>query len=147
MRLIWIFPILALLSCKKDKVAPLSERIAKVWSAQKVTEASMVVYTKGASSNAKPGYSQFRLDLSSATSVRLTEFDGNTFVGQWGVSSDEKILTIKNLSPQPTGTGGTIIYNITEGSESSLKLTRTTASAKTGNTLNSYELTNQYQSR
>jgi hypothetical protein len=146
MRPAYIFLLIslcALLSCKKDKVAPLSERIAKVWSAQKVTEASTVVYTKGASSNAKPGYSQFRLDLSSATSVRLTEFDGNTFVGQWEVSADEKTLTLKNLNPQPTGTGGMIVYNIVEGSDSSLKLTRTTASAKTGNTLNSYELTNQ----
>lgn len=138
-----LISLFALMSCKKGKIAPLSERIAKVWSAQKVTEASTVVYTKGASSNAKPGYSQFRLDLSSATSVRLTEFDGNTFVGQWEVSADEKTLTLKNLNPQPTGTGGMIVYNIVEGSDSSLKLTRTTASAKTGNTLNSYELTNQ----
>lgn len=129
-------------SCKKDSTPPLSERIAKIWSANIVKEGSTVVYTKGAASNNKPGYSNFKLDLSSQTSAKLIEYDGNTFTGQWSLSSDDKTLTLTNLNPQPTGTGGTISFTINEVTDTSLKITRTSASAKTGGTINDYQLAN-----
>lgn len=134
--------LIGLGGCKKTKTTPLSERIAKIWSANIVKEGSTTVYTKGGASNAKPGYSQFKLNLSSQTSVTLTEFDGNAFTGQWEISSDDKTLTLKNLNPQPTGTAGTIAYTIGEITDTSLKLVRTTPSAKTGNTVNDYALVN-----
>jgi energy-coupling factor transporter ATP-binding protein EcfA2 len=143
--ILWLFVgilLIGMSGCGKTKVAPLSERIAKNWSANIVKEGSTTVYTKGASTNAKPGYSQFRLNLSSQTSVTLIEFDGNSFAGQWEISTDEKTLTLKNLNPQPTGTGGTIAYTIGEITDTSLRLTRTAASAKTGNTVNDYTLSN-----
>lgn len=128
-------------ACKKTTVAPVSERIAKAWTANIVKHGSTTVYTKGSTSTIA-GYSSFRLNLSSATSVSLTEFDGNTFTGQWEVSADEKTLTLKNLSPQPTGTGGTISYSIVTIEDTKLNLVRTSASQKTGGTINDYALVN-----
>ncbi|MFN8353344.1 MAG: hypothetical protein U0Y10_02775 [Spirosomataceae bacterium] len=129
-------------SCKKDSTPPLSERIAKIWSANIVKEGSTVVYTKGATTNIKAGYVSFKLDLSSQTSAKLTEYDGNSFTGQWALSADEKTLTLSNLNPQPTGTSGTIAFTINEANDTNLKITRTTASAKTGGTINDYQLVN-----
>jgi hypothetical protein len=138
-----IIPILVLttlFACKKDKVVPVSERIQKVWSAQVVKESGTVVYTKGSNSNSKPGYNNFRLDLSVATVAKLTEFEGTTFSGQWEVSADEKTLTLKNLTPQPTDTNGSIQYTIGTLTDNSLTLSRSTASSKTGGSLNEYQL-------
>jgi hypothetical protein len=134
-------------ACKKTEdvavvVKPVSERIQKVWTAQKVTEGSSIVYTKGASNNTKTGYSQFKLSISAGNNVSLTEFDGNTFVGQWELSVDEKTLTLKNLSPQPTGTGGTITYSVTTFTDTAMSINRTSPSAKTGGVVSSYELVN-----
>ena len=127
--------------CKRDKTPPISERLQKVWIASSVEEGGTVVFTKGSASNIKPGYSQFRLDLSSPTTASLTEFDANTFVGTWEVTADGKTLTLKGLSPQPTGTNGNISFTIGSVSDQELTLTRTTISLKTGGTLNSYNLT------
>lgn len=129
-------------SCEKDTAVPVSVQLKKVWSAGLVKESSATVYTRGSNTNVKPGYSQYRLDLSSAATARLTEFDGNTFAGQWTLSPDDKTLTISNLTPQPTGTGGTITYTLGSVSESALTLTRTTSSPKSGGTINEYQLVN-----
>ena len=133
--------VVLLVSCKPNDPLLLSERLQKVWTANVVKEGSNTVFTKGATTNAKPGYSQFRLDLSSASSVRLTEFDGNTFVGAWELSTDEKTLTLKSLNPQPSDTGGIIAYTIGSVSDTDLALTRVSANPKTGGTLNIYNLT------
>jgi hypothetical protein len=125
-------------SCKKAP-KPLSEQIAKTWSAQTVREGSTVVYTKGATTNTKPAYDRFRLDLSNPTAARLTEFDGTTFAGAWELIND-KTLVLKNLTPMPTGTTGSIEYSIQTASESELRIVRSTASAKTGGTINDYTL-------
>jgi hypothetical protein len=124
---------------------PLSEVIAKAWSAQTVREASTVVYTKGAANNIKAGYSGFKLDLSNATNVTYKEFDNNSFTGTWAVteSGTGNKLTLSNLNPKPTGTDGTIEFTINSYSDSQLDITRTTSSQKTGGTLNNYSLTNQ----
>lgn len=127
-------------SCKKDP-PPLSERIAKAWSPSTVQEGSSVVYTKGGTSNVKPGYSAFSLNLDKSGTVTYTEFDGNKFSGQWEVTGDNK-LTLKNLNPQPTGTNGTIEFDISDFGDNMMTLTRTTSSVKTGGTVNKYVLVN-----
>ena len=132
--------LIGIASCKK-KIAPLSERIAKIWIPNVVREGNSLVYTKGATNNIRAGYTNFRLDLSSPTSVILREFDNQSFTGQWELQNDTKLI-LKNLTPQPTGTNGTIEYSITAFADSDLKLTRTTASPKTGGSVNSYELGN-----
>ena len=138
---IFALSMLLLCSCKKETAIPLTDQLKKVWSANVVKEGSATVFTKGAGTNAKPGYSQFRLDLTT-TSARLTEFDGNTFTGQWALSADEKTLTLSNLNPQPTGTNGTIAYTVGAITEGTLSIARTTTSLKSGGTLNDYQLVN-----
>jgi hypothetical protein len=127
------------------KAKALSEIVAKVWTAQTVKEASTLVYTKGATTNLKAGYSNFRLDLSSPTSVSYREFDGNTFTGTWSVleGATGNKLTLSNLNPKPTGTDGTIEFTINSAGDTQLDITRTTSSQKTGGTINNYNLTNQ----
>jgi hypothetical protein len=133
---------LSVTSCK-EKIPPVSERIAKVWTPTSVKEGATVVYTKGGTGNIRAGYSNFSLNLSTAPSANLKEFDNTSFSGQYDVT-DVK-LTLKSLSPQPTGTGGTIEFTIVsinnEGTE--LKLARTSASQKTGGTTNEYTLVSQ----
>lgn len=142
MRTTCIFFVLltAFIGCKSaDKVQPVSERIANVWTAQSVDENQTTVYTRGGTSSIRPGYAGFRLDLSQTTSVRYTEFDGTTFTGTWTVPTDTR-LVLSNLNPQPTGTTGTIEFTINTFDNSQLVLVRTTTSQKTGNSTNRYTL-------
>lgn len=133
--------VLTLLSgCKGSDPAPVSERIAKVWTAQKVDENNATVYTKGGTTNVR-NYTGFKLDLSKAPTAVYTEFDGNTFQGQYSVPADDR-LVLTNLTPSPTGTNGTIEFRISNLSDNSVTLTRTTPSQKTGNTTNVYTLSN-----
>jgi len=136
---ITLFSVLT--ACSSKKVAPVSERIAKAWTASKVDENSVTVYSRGATTNVR-NYASFKLDLSSPPTVKYTEFDGNTFTGQYSVPTDTR-LVLTNLNPAPTGiTNGTIEFTIDSIDDTNLKLTRTTASQKTGNTTNVYTLTN-----
>ncbi len=135
----------SLTSCGGEKTVALSDRLRKVWTVRVAQENGTTVYTKGAASNAKPAYANVKLDLSDTQSqtARLTEVDNATFVGTWALSADEKKLTLSGLNPQPTGTNGTLDYAIEgEVTDTQLILNRTTASLKTGGTLNRYELTN-----
>ncbi len=132
---------LAVSSCK-DKTVPVSDKIKKTWTANIVKEGSAVVYTKGAATNVKPAYSSFSLNLLIAPSVTFKDVDGNTFTGQYELLSDTK-LVLKNLTPIPTGTGGTIEFTINSITDTSLDITRTTISQKTGNTINNYGLVTQ----
>lgn len=130
-----------LTGCGKKKVAPVSERIAKVWTARIVDQNSATVYTRGAAANVF-NYATFKLDLSAPPAVRYTEFDNTTFVGQYSVPTENR-LVLTNLTPLPTGvTNGTIEFTIDSITDTELKLTRTTASVKTGNTTNKYTLSN-----
>ncbi len=133
-----LFVGISLVACQ-EKAVPVSELIKKNWGANIVKEGSTTVYTKGASSNSKPGYSSFSLNLLFAPSVTLKEADGNTFTGQFELVGDTK-LVLKNLNPAPTGTGGTIEFTINSINDKELKITRTTASQKTGGTINDYSL-------
>jgi len=142
-----LFCLLALATlfsgCKKTPVVPVSDKIAKAWTARKVDENSTTVYTKGGTNNVRPGYSNFRLDLSSKTSATFVDFDGNRFTGTWSVPSDTR-LVLTGLTPQPTGTNGTIEFTISglDDAGTNVTLTRTAASQKTGGTINIYTLTN-----
>ncbi len=136
--IVLVFAASVLISCK-TKVKPLSERIAKVWVARVVNEGSSTVYSSGSPTNAKPGYASYRLNLSSAPNVSLTEVDGNTYTGTYSLQG-ETTLVLSGLNPQPTGTGGTLTYSITSISDTELVLSLTTAYPKTGNTNNKYTL-------
>lgn len=128
--------------CGEKAKKPLSEKIAKNWSAQKVEHGSTLVYTKGAASgNTSPGYATFSLNLSSPPAVTFKDIDGNTFTGQYELQGETKLI-LKNLTPQPTGSNGTIEFTINSVSDAELVLTRLTASPKTGGTINKYYLAN-----
>ncbi|RIV27678.1 hypothetical protein DYU11_05075 [Fibrisoma montanum] len=141
-----LFTIVALVGlltgCSKEKTPPITERIAKIWTARIVEENSVVVYSRGVTNPApvRPTYSNFRLDLVNAPTARYTEFDGNTFVGQYTVTDSK--LTLTSLNPQPTGTTGTIEFTINSISDNELVLTRSSQSQKTGNSTNKYTLSN-----
>ncbi len=128
----------------KTQAKPLSELVARAWTAQTVKEGAPVVYTRGATTNVRPGYSNFSLNLSNPASVSYKEFDNNVFTGTWAVteSATGNKLTLSNLSPSPTGTNGTMEFIINSATETTLDLTRTTSSQKTGGTINAYSLTN-----
>ena len=145
-QLLCIMLLLTLMAagCGKDKVKPLSERIAKAWTAQSVKEGTAVVYTRGGSSNTRPAYADFRLTLtntSGAQTATYKEFDGNTFTGTWALEG-ESVLVLSGLTPAPTGSGGSLKFTITSINDTQLVLTRLTASPKTGNTTNEYTLSN-----
>lgn len=130
-----------LAACKKKEDTPVKEVIAKKWTAKQVDENSTVVYTKGAANNIRLGYTQFLLDLSSPTAVIYREFDANEFTGTWDVINNEK-LVLSALTPQPTGSNGTLEFTINSASATELVLTRLTASGKTGGSTNKYTLAN-----
>ncbi|PSL29407.1 hypothetical protein CLV60_105249 [Dyadobacter jiangsuensis] len=137
--------ILGLLAagCKK-KVAPVSERIAKAWTAESVKHGATVVYTRGGSGNIEAAYSGFRLTLTNSggtKTVSLTDVDGKTFTGNWDLEGDTK-LVLTNLTPQPTGSGGKLEFTISGLEDSRVILTRLSASPKTGGTINEYTLSN-----
>jgi hypothetical protein len=130
-----------LTGCGGTKTPPVSERIAKVWTANKIEWDNVTVYTKGATSNPQPGYSNYRLDLSAPPTVSNTEFEGSKFTGQYSVPT-ETSLVLSNLTPPPTGDNGTIEFTINSISDSELVITRTKTSQKTGNKIVKYTLSN-----
>jgi hypothetical protein len=127
--------------CKKTKTQSVSERIAKTWAAETVKHGTAVVFTKGGASNVEARYSNFKLALSSDGSVTYTEFDKNTFVGKWALEG-ESTLVLSGLAPAPSGTNGTIKFTITSLEDNKVVLTRIDPSAKTGNSINQYTLSN-----
>lgn len=135
--------IWTLASCgSKTPAVPVSDLVKKVWTANIVKHDATVVFTKGAASNQFAGYSNFKLNLASPPTVTMTDFDGNTFSGQYSLPTDTQ-LVLTNLNPAPTGTGGTITFTISSTpTDTQLNLARTTASQKTGGTTNTYQLVN-----
>ncbi|KAA0990707.1 hypothetical protein [Dyadobacter aurulentus] len=144
--LIWCIALvftLITVGCK-EKVKPASERIAKAWTAESVKHGAAVAYTRGGSSNQFPGYSAFRLALTNASgamTVSFTDFEGSTFNGTWALEGESKLI-LSGLTPQPTGTGGTIEFTINSLEDAKLVLTRLKGSSKTGGSINEYTLTN-----
>ena len=130
----------------KDAEPTVEEKLTRVWTAKIVKEGSDIVYDKTASSNKIPGYANYKLDLTSKTSAKLTEKDGVTFTGTWSISTDNTTLTISNLTSSsgvPTGTNGTLAYKVI-GTPTTAALTLETATAyiKASNTIANYQLTN-----
>jgi hypothetical protein len=133
--------LLVLMGCEPQKTVPITELLGKKWKAKLVREGTQVVFSTGATNNLKPGYANFRLDLSSSTQVLFKDIDGRTLTGTWTVSTDNQRLILENLAPKPTGTIGTVEFFITETPTADLlKLERTAESRKTGNSINTYEL-------
>jgi len=124
-------------SCKKDPKS-VSELARKVWVVQTAEENGTLVYTAGVPGSIRD-YSNFQLDLSDVTIVRLKETDNSNSTGEWTVE-DSKLLVLKNLTPQSTGTGGTISYVINSIDNTKLDISRQGTNLKTGNTTNRYVL-------
>lgn len=122
-----------------EKVPPLSERIAKSWTARVVTWNSTTVYTRGGTTNTTPGYTNYSLQLTTAGNVNLREFTGETFTGQWELVG-ETTLKLTNLSPAPTGTNGQMEFSIDGITDAELRLNSTQAYAKTGDQRVAYTL-------
>lgn len=130
-----------LAGCQPKPVPSIADQLGRVWQAQTVKEGDAVVYTQGGSSNVKPGYVNFRLDLSQLGAVKLKDIDGRQLTGTWTVSTDNRRLLLSGLNPRPTNTDGSIDYYIVEvPTTTSLRLERTAESRKTGNSLNQYGL-------
>lgn len=127
--------------CQPKPVKPISDLIQKIWKANTVKEADMLVFTLGAPTNLKPAYTNYRLDLSQPDKATLKDVDGRLVTGTWTVSTDNKRLILENLNPKPTSTGGIIeFYILTAPDGSNFHLQRTAESRKTGNTVNEYDL-------
>lgn len=128
----------------KEKVKPVSERIAKAWTAESVKHGATVVYTRGGSGNIESAYSGFRLTLTNTNgtkTVSFTDVDGKPVTGNWDLEGDTK-LVLTSLTPPPTGSGGTLEFTINSIDDSKVVLTRLKGSPKTGGTINEYTLTN-----
>ena len=127
--------------CQPKAVTPITNLLSKVWQARTVKEGELLVYTKGAANNVKPGYTGFRLDLSQPGKAGLKDLDGRQIMGTWTVSTDNNRLILDNLNPKPTSTGGIIEYYILPTPDGlTLNLERTAESRKTGNSVNQYAL-------
>lgn len=130
--------LVALAACKKKP--PLSERIAKSWIAEAVKHDNVQVYVSGGGDNAVPGYSSYSLRLNADKTVTLTEFDGNSFTGEWELRGETGLI-LRNLGPEePTGSGGVLEFTIKSIDDNLLVLSRVSPSVKTGNTVNEYTL-------
>lgn len=126
----------------KSKVKSVTERLAKSWTAESVKHGAATVYTRGGANNSEPRYSDFKLTLvEGGSNAILVDFDKISSTGKWELTGDTK-LTLKDMNPQQTGTGGIIEYTITSIDDSKLVLTRNSTSTKTGGTINVYTLTN-----
>lgn len=121
---------LQIIGCKSknDPKSPV-ELIQKSWSAKEVKENGNKVFDANMSTNTA-NYSKFRLDFLNATDVRLTELDGTPFTGKWALNGST--LSLTQLTPEPTSTGGKIDYSNVSVTETELKMTRTGTNPKTG---------------
>lgn len=126
-------------SCK-EKVEPISERIKQIWQPRLVLQGSTTVFSRGGQNNVEQGYSSYRMNLSTAPNVTLTEVDGTSFTGTYTVDAEGTTLTLTGLSPQPTGTDGTLVYTISSFENDELKLILNGNYTKTGGTTNTYTL-------
>jgi hypothetical protein len=130
--------------CNKTKTVDAAEtitiKVKKTWIVKSATENGSNVYTTGAASNTKGAYSKFILDLSNPPTVIFIDVDGLSFTGTYELVGETK-LVLKNLSPAPYGSNGTIEFTISKIDGNTFELTRTTTNPKTGGTSNSYILT------
>jgi len=129
---------LQIIGCKK-KNDPLSPNglIQKIWSVKEVKENGTKVFEAGMPNNTAD-YSKFKLEFLNATDVRMTELDGNVSTGKWSLNGPA--LSLTQLTPEPTLTGGKIDFSSVSVTEIELKITRTGTNAKTGRSNTEYVL-------
>lgn len=126
-------------ACKPKEV--ITPSVGKIWKAALVKENGTVVFQAGNTGNARPGYEQFRLDLTRTEEVVYTDLDGRRLTGTWSFSTDNRRLILENLSPPPSASVGNVeFYLSSPPTNTTLMLKRTNESRKTGNTVNEYEL-------
>ena len=120
--------------------------VKNVWTVSTAQWDGVTKYDKAGTANVVQGYSQYKLDLSTAGSVTLTEFDGKIFTGTYTVATDGLSLTLNGLTSAegaPTGTGGTIIYTIlATPTATGLSLQQTTAYVKASSAIVKLALVN-----
>ena len=120
--------------------------VKKVWTVSTAQWDGVTKYDKTSTSNVVQGYSQYKLDLSTAGTVSLTEFDGKIFTGTYTVATDGLSLTLNGLTSAegaPTGTGGTITYSIlVTPTATTLSLQQTTAYVKASSAIVKLALVN-----
>lgn len=120
--------------------------VKKVWTVSSAQWDGVTKYDKAGTANVVQGYSQFKLDLSTAGSVTLTEFDGKIFTGTYTVATDGLSLTLNGLTSAegaPTGTGGIIAYTIlSTPTATGLSLQQTTAYVKASSAIVKLALVN-----
>lgn len=138
--------IMVLSGCGKTAPEPsIEEKLTRVWTAKIVTEGNAVVYDKSKTTQIAQGYNGYRLDLSSKSAAKLTEKDGNTFSATWALSSDNKTITL-TFNPAgsgPTGSPNTKSYTIVgDVTTNAITIQANEISAKTGGSLNKYDLIN-----
>ncbi|MCD8539187.1 MAG: hypothetical protein LRY55_05065 [Leadbetterella sp.] len=138
-KIFWISLILCM-ACDSEEPKTVTELIQNRWSVSLVTEDGVLVYSKESSNNIKNTYERFELVIGTDGSVSITELDGHRSTGVWEVSGDEKTLTLKDLFPAPSDTGGVIHYTIDSVDENTLVIIRISKNPKTGGTINVYTL-------
>ena len=100
--------------------------IKKSWSASAVSWDGVDQYQKTSTTNLVSGYAGYKLDLSVAGTVKLTEFDGNVFTGSYTISTDETTLKLAGLTSSsgvPSGTNGALDFTIISKPSSGVAMT------------------------
>jgi hypothetical protein len=139
--------MLVLSGCGSKAVDPTpTELLTKTWNVDIAKHDGTQVYKKGGASTVA-GYGNYRLTLGSASSATLTAVDGTTFSGTWALGSSDKVITLSGLKngagQAPTGTTGTIAYNITSAITATTVTLETAAKdLKAGNTTVNLQLVN-----
>jgi len=113
----------------------------KSWKTLRVQEGSVTVYQDGRSDNIYPGYRNCQLAFT-GQKVKFTEYTGEVFDGDWTVldNSSRTYLSLLNLTPPPTNSGGTVEFEVNSFSDTQLVITATKPNLKTGNSINVYTL-------
>ncbi|NID11828.1 hypothetical protein [Fibrivirga algicola] len=115
--------------------------INKSWKALRVQEGSVTVYQDGRSDNLYPGYRNYQL-VFTGQKVKFTEYTGEVFDGDWTVldNSSRAYLSLRNLTPSPSNSGGIVEFEVNSFSDTQLVITASKPNLKTGNTVNVYTL-------
>ncbi|PWK27773.1 hypothetical protein LV89_01180 [Arcicella aurantiaca] len=149
-----LFAFILVLSCGKTSTTEptAAENLAnKTWTVSIAKQNGTQVYQKGGTSNIEGGYSNYKLTLGTIANgsgtASLTARDGSTFSGTWALSGSDKVLTLSGLKntagAPPTGTSGTIVYNITSTvTATAVTLESAQPDLKAGNTTVNLQLVN-----
>lgn len=148
-----LFAFMLVLSCGKTATPEptAAENLTKTWTVSIAKQNGTQVYQKGATTNIEAGYSNYRLTLGAIAngsgSASLTAKDGTAFSGTWALSGSDKVLTLSGLKngsgAAPTGTTGTIAYNITSTvTATAVTLESAQPDLKAGNTTVNLQLVN-----